>query len=339
MLRDAPEAHDACCKIAITPTTRATAKGRSAWAVSPKVKTRSDGCTVFLTPVHNLDTSPVCSKQPSPSRQGGWGDTRPGLRLSNWDPSCPAHPVKEGVESGGRVRETRLIDGSIGVLSAAKLREAARLLRGTRLQYFVRWLHFKLERGLTSRITHYSGDIGVRFLLLDNVGSDLVANRWEWPKRHAGQITQRLGSRGQGCLQAKITTATDIDKLQIDVFPVFREPTEVPQLCRLHRVATIAGRLTFDLIRRAIHDVDSAAVCFPAGDCLREALVRVREAPIMLFFEFILSGARCWVAAQPELFYETVAYFIFREPNKGCPLVWRDNPADLLIQPSLVFGG
>ena len=62
--------------VAITPTTRSTAKGRFAWAVSPKVKTRSGGCTVFLTPVQNLDNS-ECSKQSGPDAKVVGGTAAP----------------------------------------------------------------------------------------------------------------------------------------------------------------------------------------------------------------------------------------------------------------------
>jgi hypothetical protein len=59
----------------------------------------------------------------------------------------------------------------------------------------------------------------------------------------------------------------------------------------------------------------------------------------VLLFVFVLGGARCWIAAQPERFYEAVAFFILRQPNEGRALLWGDDPADVLIQPPLVFAG
>ena len=46
------------------------------------------------------------------------GDIPPRPSIHGWDPLVSAaHPVKERVDCGGRERETRLIDRSIGVLS------------------------------------------------------------------------------------------------------------------------------------------------------------------------------------------------------------------------------
>jgi len=91
----------------------------------------------------------------------------------------------------------------------------------------------------------------------------------------------------------------------------------VPDLCRLRRVITAASQVSLDPLGWAVHNVDSAAVRLPAGESLREVHVRIRDAPIVLLFEFVLGGRGCRIAAHPESFYEAVAVFICRELPEG----------------------
>ena len=50
----------------------------------------------------------------------------------------------------------------------------------------------------------------------------------------------------------------------------------------------------FDFVRRAVGNVDAAAVGLPAGDTGSEVLVGVGDAAVVLFLEFVLDGVREW---------------------------------------------
>src|SRR5207245_566609 len=82
--------------------------------------------------------------------------------------------------------------------------------------------------------------------------------------------------------------------------------------------------------------VGAPAIGLPSGDAGREMLVRVRDAPIMLFLKFVLQRVGRGIAAQPELLDEIVALFVVRELLEGVALFIGDDPAHILIEPFLI---
>src|SRR5207253_7678299 len=71
-----------------------------------------------------------------------------------------------------------------------------------------------------------------------------------------------------------------------------------------------AGGMVLDFVRRPIGDVDAATVRLPSGDTRRVALVGVRNAAVVLFFEFVFSSVGRGIAAQPELLDELLALLV-----------------------------
>ena len=55
-----------------------------------------------------------------------------------------------------------------------------------------------------------------------------------------------------------------------------------------------------NLVRLAEHDVNAAAVGLPSRDARGKMLVGIRDAPIVLFFEFVFLGVGRRIAALPE---------------------------------------
>src|ERR1700722_17389266 len=79
------------------------------------------------------------------------------------------------------------------------------------------------------------------------------------------------------------------------------------------------------------------AICSPARLAGGEVLVRIRDAGIMLFAVFVLWGVRIWVAAEPELLDELVAFLIVAQALERLHLLVSDDPAHVLIDPLLVL--
>ena len=71
---------------------------------------------------------------------------------------------------------------------------------------------------------------------------------------------------------------------------------------------------------------------YPGG----KMFVRVFDATIMFFFEFVLHRIRRGIPALPESLDEVVALFVVGELLKSRPLLIRDDPCHVLIQPLLV---
>ena len=59
-----------------------------------------------------------------------------------------------------------------------------------------------------------------------------------------------------------------------------------------------------DFVRFAKDDINAAAIGFPAGHTRGKVLVGVRDTPVMLFFERVVSVARIRIPALPELINE-----------------------------------
>src|SRR5208283_6023867 len=97
-----------------------------------------------------------------------------------------------------------------------------------------------------------------------------------------------------------------------------------------------AGGVSVNLIRRSKHDVHPAAVGLPAGDAGGIMLVGICDAPVMLFFKFVLVGVGSGVAALPERLDELVALFVVGELHEGATFVVGNDPAHVLVQPLAV---
>src|SRR6266436_1740259 len=93
-------------------------------------------------------------------------------------------------------------------------------------------------------------------------------------------------------------------------------------------------RLNF--VRRAVHDVDSSAIGFPARDAGGKMFIGVGHAPVVLFLVFVFDCVRRRIAALPESFNELVAFFIVGEQLERLLLFIRDDPAYVFVEPLLV---
>src|SRR5262249_53335577 len=91
-----------------------------------------------------------------------------------------------------------------------------------------------------------------------------------------------------------------------------------------------ARRMRFLLVRRAVRNIDAATIRLPARNSARELLVRIRDAPVVLFLEFVFDRVRSGVTAQPELFDELLALFIRLQALERRPLFVRDDVGDVL---------
>ena len=94
--------------------------------------------------------------------------------------------------------------------------------------------------------------------------------------------------------------------------------------------------MVFDFVRRAVRDVDAAAVGLPARDARGVVLVGVGDAAVVLFLELVLDGIGRGVAAQPELLDELLALFVGLQPLEGRALFIGDDVGDVLVQPLAV---
>src|SRR5689334_6143396 len=94
--------------------------------------------------------------------------------------------------------------------------------------------------------------------------------------------------------------------------------------------------MRIDFIRRAVSDVDAAAIRFPSGNARSVALVGIRDASVVLFLELVFYGVRSRVAAQPELFDELLALLVGVQPVEGRSFLIGDDVNDVFVQPLLV---
>src|SRR5581483_9343096 len=68
-----------------------------------------------------------------------------------------------------------------------------------------------------------------------------------------------------------------------------------------------ARGVRLDLIRRPVHNVDAAAIGFPAGDTRSVVLVGVGDTAVVLFLELVFDRIGGRIAAKPELLDELLA--------------------------------
>ena len=91
-----------------------------------------------------------------------------------------------------------------------------------------------------------------------------------------------------------------------------------------------------DIVRLAERDIHVAAIRLPARLAGGKMLVRVSDAPVMLFAEFVLGRIRIRIAALPERFDERVALLVVAQALEGLQFLIRDDPVDILVHPLLV---
>src|SRR5438046_10765385 len=89
----------------------------------------------------------------------------------------------------------------------------------------------------------------------------------------------------------------------------------------------------FDLFRLPPNDVDAPPVGFPAGNTRREPLIRIRNARVMLFLEFVVYGIGRGIPAQPELFDELLPLFIRLQGFECGALLVRTDVGYILVEP------
>ena len=89
----------------------------------------------------------------------------------------------------------------------------------------------------------------------------------------------------------------------------------------------------FDLIRLAPNDVDAPPVGFPARNTRREPLVRIRNARVMLFLEFVVYRVGSGIPAKPKLFDELLPLFIRLQGFECGALLVRNDVGHILVEP------
>src|SRR6185437_10720847 len=95
--------------------------------------------------------------------------------------------------------------------------------------------------------------------------------------------------------------------------------------------------MSINRTRGTVHDIDPAAVCFPAGHPGREVLIGVCNAPIMFFFVLVFGGVRGRVASRPEVLDELIALGVVAELLEGVEFFASNDPANIFIKPFLVY--
>src|SRR6266567_5604147 len=118
----------------------------------------------------------------------------------------------------------------------------------------------------------------------------------------------------------EIAAHTGVHELDDDFLPNAFEIAIAPALKRVRRsrAATFlnvtliltTGRMRFDFVWRTPNDIDTAAIGSPAGNAGGEMFVRIGDAAVVLFLEFVFFSVGRRIAAQPELFDESVTLFV-----------------------------
>ena len=107
-----------------------------------------------------------------------------------------------------------------------------------------------------------------------------------------------------------------------------------------HRtVISAACGVGLDLIRRAPHDVNPAAIRSPPGNARGEPLIGVGDAAVVLFLEFVFDGVRGGIAPLPECLDELLALFVGLQLQERRALFVGNDVGDFLFQPFLVGSG
>ncbi len=93
--------------------------------------------------------------------------------------------------------------------------------------------------------------------------------------------------------------------------------------------------MRFDRIRRTERNVDVAAVGLPPGLAGSIVVVRVLNAPVVLFAELVVGGIGIRIAAQPELLDEGLALLVVAQVLEGLPFLVGDDVGHVLLEPGL----
>src|SRR5262249_7759218 len=99
-----------------------------------------------------------------------------------------------------------------------------------------------------------------------------------------------------------------------------------------------AARVRFLLVRRTICNIDAPAVCLPSRNARGEIFVGVRDAPVVLFLEFVFDRVRGRVAAKPEVLDELLPLFVGLKALERGALFIGDDVRDVFVEP-LAIGG
>ena len=96
--------------------------------------------------------------------------------------------------------------------------------------------------------------------------------------------------------------------------------------------------MRIDFVWRAPHDVDAAAIGFPARDARGVVLVGIGDAAVVLFLKGILGRIRVRIAAQPELLDKLFALFVGLQAEEGAAFFGGDDVGYVLVQPLFIGG-
>ena len=101
-------------------------------------------------------------------------------------------------------------------------------------------------------------------------------------------------------------------------------------------VVSAARRVSFSLVRLAVHDPDAAAVGLPAGNARREMFVRVSDTFVIFLAIFVFVGVRVRIATPPEFFDKPFALFVGFQLFESFPLFVGDDVGDVFFQPVFI---
>src|SRR5207245_132690 len=81
------------------------------------------------------------------------------------------------------------------------------------------------------------------------------------------------------------------DVVEVAIAPVFKWEGRSGAAAFFHGAFIGSARgMRFDFVGLAVHDVNTAAVGFPAGDAGGEVFVGVGDARVVIFFVFVFFG-------------------------------------------------
>ena len=127
------------------------------------------------------------------------------------------------------------------------------------------------------------------------------------------------------------------DAFEVAIAPVFKRESRSFSAAFFYRpLVTAAAGMRINLVGRAVHNVDTAAVGFPTGDSCREVFVGVFDAAVMLFFKFVFFGIGRRIASLPEGFYELVALFVVGKLFEGFALFVGNNVDNVFVEPLFI---
>ena len=127
------------------------------------------------------------------------------------------------------------------------------------------------------------------------------------------------------------------DSIDVPVAPIFERIGGRLSTTFFDRPVVLAtARMCVNFIGRTIHDVNAPAVGSPARNSRCVVLIRVRDAAIVLFLEFVFDCVGSRIASQPELLDELISFFVVAQPLESLTLFIRDDPAHILVEPLLV---